>query len=149
MISVQDVVGHVEQQVVIPIKVSGVEDQEVLKMKLQVLIPTDILKFVEVRSPGSAEGLKLNASLEPAGGGQSNMANLSIEMDSTQPLVSGTPLEMVFDPSEEIFENQSFFVSIMEASLETADGEEIQEVDFRDGNVIVAIPLFSCFFYMH
>lgn len=149
MISVQDVVGNIDQPVVIPIEVSGLGDKDVLKIELQVQIPTDILNFLEVRSPGWPEGLTLKASLEPAGGGQSNRANLSIQIDSTRPLVAGTLVEMAFDPSEKIVENMEGVLSIVEASLETADGEKIQSVEVKDGNVLITIPIFSCFFYMH
>ena len=77
------------------------------------------------------------------------MSVLSIEVESTDPIGTGSPVEMVFDPSDEIFENQFFLVSILEASLGTASGEEIEDLDLKDGNVVVVIPLFSCFFYMH
>ena len=145
-ISVADVSGDVTHEVVVPIEVSGLEG--VVRMALKVGFPSNVLSFLEVRSPLSGNGPVAQASLETAGG-QGNVSVLSIEVESTQPIGSGTLVEMVFDPSDEIFENQNFLVSILEASLETAGGEEIQEVDSKDGNVIVVIPLFSCFFYMH
>jgi hypothetical protein len=149
VISVQDVMGNVEEQVVIPIELDGLGDQDVLRIELQVQIPTDILDFVEVRSRLSGDGLKVEASLETSGGDQSKVAHLTIQIDSTQPLVPGTPVEMVFDPSEKIFENMEFYLGIVEVSLETAEGEKIQNVEVKDGKVVIIIPTFACFFYMH
>jgi hypothetical protein len=145
-ISVADVSGDVTHKVVIPVEVSGLED--VLRMALKVGFPSNVLRFVEVRSPMSEQGTVARADLETAGV-QGNMSVLSIEVDSTQPIGSGVPVEIVFDPSDEIFENQDFYVSILKASLGTAAGERIEDLDLKDGNVIIVIPLFSCFFYMH
>ena len=146
LIAVADVSGDITHEVVIPIEVSGLEG--VVGMELKVQFPSSSINFLEVRSPMSENGPVAVASLE-AGGAPGNMSVLSIEVNSTQPIGSGTPVKMVFDPSDEIFENQNFFVSILEASVKTAGGEEIQDVETKDGNVVIVIPLFSCFFYMH
>ena len=146
VVSVADVSGDIAHEVVVPIQVSGLED--VSRMILKVGFPSNVLNFVEVRSPMSEQGTVVSADLE-TDGAQGNMSILSIEVDSTQPIGSGTPVEMVFDPSDEIFENQDFFVSILEASLGTTGGGRIEDLDLKDGNVIIVIPLFSCFFYMH
>ena len=145
-IAVADVSGDITHEVVIPIEVSGLE--RAVRMALRAGFPSSSITFLEVRSPMSENGPVAVANLESAAA-EGNMSVLSIEVNSTQPIGSGTPVEMVFDPSDEIFENQNFFVSILEASLETAGGEEIQDVESKDGNVIIVIPLFSCFFYMH
>ena len=117
-------------------------------MEFKIQFPSNVLDFLEVRSPMSQDGLVAQASLEAAGG-PGNISVLSIEVDSTAPIGTGTAVEMIFDPSNEIFENQFFLVSILEASLGTANGEEVEDLDLKDGNVVVVIPLFSCFFYMH
>jgi hypothetical protein len=146
LVEVADVSGDIAHEVVVPIEVSGLED--VVRMELKIQFPSNVLNFSEVRSPMSEQGPVATARVETAGA-QGNMSVLSIEVNSTQPIGPGAPVEVVFDPSDEIFENQNFFVSILEVSLGTATGEEIQDVESKDGNVVVIIPLFSCFFYMH
>ena len=145
-IGVADVAADTAHQIVVPIEVSNLED--VVRMEFKIQFPSNVLDFLEVRSPMSQDGLVAHAHLE-ADGESGNVSVLSIEVESTEPIGTGSPVEMVFDPSDEIFENQFFFVSILEASLGTAGGEEIEDLDTKDGNVVVIIPLFSCFFFMH
>ena len=145
-IGVADVAADTAHPIVVPIEVSNLED--VVRLEFKIQFPSNVLEFLEVRSPSSQEGLVAHAKLE-ADGEPGNVSVLSIEVESTDPIGTGSPVEMVFDPSDEIFENQFFLVSILEASLGTASGEEIEDLDLKDGNVVVVIPLFSCFFYMH
>ncbi len=145
-IGVADVSADTAHPVVVPIEVSNLED--VVRLELKIQFPSNVLDFLEVRSPGSRDGLVVHANLEAAGE-SGNVSVLSIEVESTEPIGTGSPVEMVFDPSDEIFENQFFLVSILEATLGTAGGKKIEDLDTRDGNVVVVIPLFSCFFYMH
>ena len=145
-IGVADVSADTAHPIVVPIEVSNLED--VVRLEFKIQFPSNVLDFLEVRSPMSQDGLVAHAHLE-ADGESGNVSVLSIEVESTEPIGTGSPVEMVFGPSDEIFENQFFFVSILEASLGTAGGEEIEDLDTKDGNVVVIIPLFSCFFFMH
>ncbi|MEE2821559.1 MAG: hypothetical protein VYA53_01105 [Acidobacteriota bacterium] len=150
IISVRDTVGEAGRAVAIPIEVDGLEDQDVRHMRLKVQFPLTVMSFAEIRSPVvETEGLILNAVVESLSEVQGSIGTVSIELDSPQAIVEGTLLEIIFDSSEEMSESQDFLVSIVEASLENANGENIQNVEVKAGNVIVALPMFACFFYMH
>ncbi|MEE8349989.1 MAG: hypothetical protein V3R94_10480, partial [Acidobacteriota bacterium] len=116
-VSVANVSGDIAHEVVIPVEVSGLEG--VIRMELEIQYPPNILNFLEVRSPMSEDGTVASADPEVVDS-PDGFSVLSIEVDSTQPIGAGTVVEMVFDPSDEIFENQFFLVSILKASLETA-----------------------------
>ena len=147
-ISLHDVSAVVGEQVIVHLEVSGLEEEEVVHLKVKVQFPGDILNFVEAQAAVPNSELNVEASLESDGSG-ANPATLSIETDSSQAISPGEVMKLVFEISDQMFENQNFVMSILEASLETVGGEELQELERYDGNVSIVIPLFTCFFYMH
>jgi hypothetical protein len=76
-------------------------------------------------------------------------AILLLEVDSLEALAEGELLQLIFEATDEIYENEELVIKIVEASLRTAGGEQVEELNLEDGKVIISIPMFSCFFYMH
>ncbi len=147
-ISLHDVSAVFGEQVIVPLEVSGLEEEAVVHLAVKVQFSGDILNFVEAQAAVPNSKLSLVASVESEGSG-GKPATLSIETDSSQPILPGEVMKLVFDISDRMFENQNLVVSILEASLEKAGGEELQELELQDGNVSIVIPLFTCLFYMH
>ena len=77
------------------------------------------------------------------------MATLLLEVDSVETLPEGELLQLIFEATDEIYENEELVIKIVEAALRTASGEQVEGLYLEDGRVTISIPMFSCFFYMH
>ena len=77
------------------------------------------------------------------------MATLLLEVDSVESLSEGELLKLIFEATDEIYENEELVIKIIEASLRTANGEQVEGLNLEDGKVTISIPMFACFFYMH
>ena len=77
------------------------------------------------------------------------MAILLLEVDSLESLSEGELVQLIFEATDEIYENEELVIKIVEAALRTASGEQVEDLNLEDGKVMISIPMFSCFFYMH
>jgi len=97
----------------------------------------------------SKNSLSVHTDLETDPQNPEQMATLLLEVDSVETLPEGELLQLIFEATDEIFESQERVLKIIEASLATASGEQVRELNLEDGKVTISIPMFSCFFYMH
>ena len=175
-ISLGDALVHPLEETSLPLQLSGLEGESVVHLRLKIQFSAVTLRFVRVERDESESTLSVHTSLEtetqasdsqlesdtPDSGSQllneiqgfasqdeKKMATLLLEVDSVEPLSEGELLQLIFEATDEIYENEELVLNIMEASLATASGGEVEELNLEDGKVRISIPLFSCFFYMH
>ena len=148
-ISLGDALVHPLEETSLPLQLSGVEGETLVHLELKIQFPAVPLRFVRVERDESQNSLSVHTSLESDAQDPQHMATLLLEVDSVEPLSGGELLELIFEATDEIYENEERIIKIVEASLRTADGEQIEELNLNNGKVMIIIPLFSCFFYMH
>ncbi len=148
-ISLGDALVHPLEETSLPVQLSGVEGEAVLHLELKIQFPAVPLRFVRVERDDSKSGLSVHTSLESDAQDPEPMATLLLEVDSVESLPEGELLQLIFEATDEIYENEERIIKIVEASLRTADGEQIEGLNLNNGKVMIIIPLFSCFFYMH
>ncbi len=134
----------------LPVQISGVEEAEIVQLKLKVEFPQEVLSFVEARNALTQEKLSLETTLE-TGSNVNDAATVVIEGSSTQPLLPGDLLEIVFGASPEVYTDREVVIKNLGGSLTTSSGQELEDIEFQDGTVkiTVAAIVFGCFFYMH
>ena len=148
-ISLGDALVHPLEETRLPLQLSGVEEEAIVHLELKIQFPAVPLRFVRVERDDSKSGLSVHTSLESDAQDPEPMATLLLEVDSVESLPEGELLQLIFEATDEIYENEERIIKIVEASLRTADGEQIEELNLNNGKVMIIIPLFSCFFYMH
>ena len=165
-ISLGQALVHPLEEVNLPVRLSGLEGETILHLRLKIEFSAVPLNFVRVEIGDSNSALSIDTNLESEGQvsdphqveseiqdpdtqEEEKIATLLIEAESIEPLSAGELLELVFEATDEIYENEELAIKILEASLTRANGEQVQELELEDGNVMIVIPLFSCLFYMH
>ena len=153
-ISLGQALVHPLEEVSLPVQLSGLEGEAVVHFRLKIQFSAVPLNFVRVEIDDSRSTLSIDTNLESAMQDsdtqeEAKIATLLIEAESIEPLSAGELLEVVFEATDEIYENEELAIKIVEASLTRANGEQVQELELEDGNVMILIPLFSCLFYMH
>jgi len=148
-ISLGDVLVHPLEETRLPIQLSGLEGEAIVHLELKIQFSAVPLRFGRVERDESQNSLSVHTDLESDSQDPERMATLLLEVDSVEPLPEGELLQLIFEATDEIFENEELVIKIVEASLRTANGEQVEELNLEDGKVTISIPLFSCFFYMH
>ncbi len=164
-ISLGQALVHPLEEVSLPVRLSGLEGETILHLRLKIEFSAVPLNFVRVEIGNSNSALSIDTNLESEGQvsdpqveseiqdpdtqEEEKIATLLIEAESIEPLSAGELLELIFEATDEIYENEELAIKIVEASLTRANGEQVQELELEDGNVMILIPLFSCLFYMH
>jgi hypothetical protein len=148
-IALGDALVHPLEETRLPVQLSGLEGETIVHLELKIQFPAVPLRFVRVERDESKNSLTVHTDLESGLQGEEPMATLLLELDSVEPLSGGPLLELVFEATDQIYESQERMLKIIEASLATASGGEVEELNLEDGKVTISIPLFSCFFYMH
>ena len=153
-ISLGQALVHPLEEVSLPVQLSGLEGEAVVHFRLKIQFSAVPLNFVRVEIDDSRSTLSIDTNLESAMQDsdtqeEAKIATLLIEAESIESLSAGELLEVVFEATDEIYENEELAIKIVEASLTRANGEQVQELELEDGNVMILIPLFSCLFYMH
>ena len=153
-ISLGQALVHPLEEVSLPVQLSGLEGEAILHLRLKIEFSAVPLNFVRVEIGASKSALSIDTNLESEGQvsdpqEEDKIATLLLEADSIEPLPAGKLLELIFEATDQIFESEELVIKIAEASLTTADGEQVQELELEDGTVMISIPLFSCLFYMH
>ena len=138
------------ERLALPVQISGVEEAEIVQLKLKVEFPQEVLEFVEARHALTQEKLLLETTLE-TGSDVNDAATVVIEGNSTQPLLPGDLLEIVFGASPEVYTDREVVIKNLGGSLTTSSGQELEGLEFQDGTVKIAVAaiVFGCFFYMH
>ena len=148
-ISLGDALVHPLEETSLPLQLSGLERETIVSLRLEIQFSAVPLRFVRVERDESKNGLSVHAELEADPQDPEQMATLMLEVSSVETLPEGELLQLIFEATDEIYENQERVLKIVEASLATASGEEIRELNLEDGRITISIPMFSCFFYMH
>jgi hypothetical protein len=148
-ISLGDALVHPLEETSLPLQLSGLERETIVSLRLEIQFSAVPLRFVRVERDESKNGLSVHAELEADPQDPEQMATLMLEVSSVETLPEGELLQLIFEATDEIYENQERVLKIVEASLATASGEEIREFNLEDGRITISIPMFSCFFYMH
>ena len=149
MISLGDALVHPLEETRIPLQLSGLEGEAIVHLELKIQFPAVPLRFVRVERDESKNSLSVHTDLETEAQDQEQMAILWLEVDSVESLSGGELLRVILEATDEIYESEELVIKIVEASLRTASGEQIQELNLEDGKVTISIPMFACFFYMH
>ena len=148
-ISLGDALVHPLEETSLPLQLSGLEGEAIVSLSLKIQFSAVPLRFVRVERDESKNGLSVHAELEADPQDPEQMATLLLEVDSVESLPEGELLQLIFEATDEIYENEELVIKIVEASLRTAGGEQVEGLNLEDGKVTISIPLFSCFFYMH
>ncbi len=148
-ISLGDALVHPLEETSLPLQLSGLEGETIVSLRLEIQFSAVPLRFVRVERDESKNGLSVHAELEPDSQDPEQMATLMLEVSSVETLPEGELLQLIFEATDEIYENEELVIKIVEAALRTASGEEIRELNLEDGRITISIPMFSCFFYMH
>ncbi len=148
-ISLGDALVHPLEETRLPLQLSGLEEEAIVHLELKIQFPAVPLRFARVERDQSKNSLSVHTDLETDAQDPERIATLLLELDSIESLSEGELLKLIFEATDEIYENEELVIQIVEASLRTANGEQVQELNLEDGKVTISIPLFSCFFYMH
>jgi hypothetical protein len=148
-LSLGDALVHPLEETRLPLQLSGVEGKAIVHLELRIQFSAVPLRFVRVERDEAKNSLSVHTELETDPQDQGQKATLLLEVDSLESLSEGELLQLIFEATDEIYENEELVIKIVEASLRTAGGEQVEELNLEDGKVIISIPLFSCFFYMH
>ena len=164
-ISLGDALVHPLEEVSLPLQLSGLAGEAIVSLRLKIQFSAVPLRFVRVERDESKNGLFVHANLETESQDsetplesrtrvsntliERKMATLLLEVDSVESLPEGELLQLIFEATDEIYENEELVIKIVEAALRTASGEQVEGLYLEDGTVAISIPLFSCFFYMH
>jgi hypothetical protein len=148
-LSLGDALVHPLEETRLPLQLSGVGGKAIVHLELKIRFPAVPLRFARVERDESKDSLSVHTDLETDAQDPEQMAILLLELDSLESLAEGELLHLIFEATDEIYENEELVIRIVEASLRTAGGEQVEGLNLEDGKVIISIPLFSCFFYMH
>ncbi len=148
-ISLGDALVHPLEETSLPVQLSGVEGEAVVHLELKIQFPAVPLRFARVERDESKDSLSVHTDLETDAQDPEQRAILLLELDSLEFLAEGELLHLIFEATDEIYENEELVIKIVEASLRTAGGEQVEELNLEDGKITISIPMFSCFFYMH
>ncbi len=148
-ISLGDALVHPLEETRLPLQLSGLEGEAIVYLELKIQFPAVPLRFARVERDESKNSLSVHTDLETDAQDPEQMAILLLELDSVETLSEGELLQLIFEATDEIFENEELIIKIVEASLWTASGDQVEELNLEDGKITISIPLFSCFFYMH
>ncbi len=164
-ISLGQALVHPLEEVSLPVQLSGLEGEDIFHFRLTIQFSAVPLKFVRVEIDDSESTLYIDTNLEsdrqdsdtqleseiqdPDTQKEEKTATLLLQADFSEPLSAGELLELIFEATDEIFESEELVIKIVEASLTTADGEQVPELELEDGTVMISVPFFACLFYMH
>jgi hypothetical protein len=148
-LSLGDALVHPLEETRLPLQLSGVGENAIVHLELTIQFSAVPLRFVRVERDPSKDSFSVHTDLETDAQDPEQMAILWLELDSLEFLAEGELLHLIFEATDEIYENEELVIRILEASLRTAGGEQVEELNLEDGKVVISIPLFSCFFYMH
>ena len=148
-ISLGDALVHPLEETSLSLELSGVEGKAIVHLELKIQFPAVPLRFARVERDGSESSLSVQTDVETDAQDPEQAAILLLKVDSVEALSEGELLQLIFEATDEIYESEERVIKIVEASLATANGEQIEELNLEDGKVTISIPMFSCFFYMH
>ena len=148
-LSLGDALVHPLEETRLPLQLSGVEGDAIVHLELKIQFSAVPLRFVRVERDESNDSFSIHTDLETDAQNPEQMAILFLEVDSLEALAEGELLQLIFEATDEIYENEELVIKIVEASLRTAGGEQVEELNLEDGTVTISIPMFACFFYMH
>ena len=148
-ISLGDALVHPLEETSLSLQLSGLEGETIVSLRLEIQFSAVPLRFVRVERDESKNGLSVHAELEADPQDPEQMATLMLEVSSVETLPEGELLQLIFEATDEIYENEELVIKIVEAALRTASGEQGEGLYLEDGRVTISIPMFSCFFYMH
>jgi len=164
-ISLGDASVHPLEETSLPLQLSGLEGEAIVYLRLKIQFSAVPLRFVRVERDKSRNSFAVHTDLETEtqnfdsqplaeiqdfeSHNEKKMATLLLEVDSVEPLPEGELLQLIFEATDEIYENEELVIKIVEAALRTASGKQVEGLYLEDGKVTISIPLFSCFFYMH
>ncbi|MEE8463047.1 MAG: hypothetical protein V3S50_13090 [Acidobacteriota bacterium] len=148
-LSLGEALVHPLEETRLSLQLSGVEGKAIVHLELRIQFSAVPLRFVRVERDEAKNSLSVHTKLETDPQDQGQQATLLLEVDSLESLSEGELLQLIFEATDEIYENEVLVIKIVEASLRTAGGEQVEGLNLEDGKVIISIPLFSCFFYMH
>ena len=148
-ISLGDALVHPLEETRLPVQLSGLEGEAIVHLRLKIQFSAVPLRFVRVERDESKNSLSVHTDVETDPQDPEQMATLLLEVDSLESLSEGELVHLIFEATDEIYENEELVIKIVAAALRTASGEQIRELNLEDGRITISIPLFSCFFYMH
>ena len=148
-IALGDALVHPLEETRLPVQLSGLQGEGIVHLRLKIQFSAVPLRFVGVERDESKNSLSVHTDLETDPQDPEQMATLLLELDSVESLSEGELLKLIFEATDEIYENEELVIKIVEAALRTASGEQVEGLNLEDGKVTISIPLFSCFFYMH
>jgi hypothetical protein len=148
-LSLGEALVHPLEETRLSLRLSGVGGKAIVHLALKIQFSAVPLRFVRVERDEAKNSLSVHTELETDAQDQGQKATLLLEVDSLESLSEGELLQLIFEATDEIYENEVLVIKIVEASLRTAGGEQVEDLNLEDGKVIISIPLFSCFFYMH
>ena len=148
-ISLGEALVHPLEETRLPLQLSGLGENAIVHLELTIEFSAVPLRFVRVERDPSENSFSVHTDLERDAQNPEQMAILLLGVDSLESLAEGELLQLIFEATDEIYENEELVIKIIEASLRTAGGEQVEGLNLEDGKVTISIPLFSCFFYMH
>jgi len=148
-VSLGEALVHPLEETSLPLQLSGLEGEAVVSLRLKIQFSAVPLRFVRVERDNSRNSFPVHTDLETDPQDPEQMATLMLEVDSVETLPEGELLQLIFEATDEIYENEELVIKIVEAALRTASGEQVEDLNLEDGKVMISIPMFSCFFYMH
>jgi len=148
-ISLGEALVHPLEETRLPLRLSGLGENAIAHLELKIQFSAVPLRFVRVERDLSKNSFSVHTDLETDAQDQGQRAILWLAVDSLESLAEGELLKLIFEATDEIYENEELVIKIVEASLRTVNGERVEKLNLEDGKVTISIPLFSCFFYMH
>jgi len=148
-ISLGEALVHPLEETRLPLQLSGLEGKAIVHLELRIQFSAVPLRFARVERDKSKDSLSVHTDLETDAQDPEQMAILLLEVDSLESLSEGELVQLIFEATDEIYENEELVIKIVEAALRTASGEQVEDLNLEDGKVMISIPMFSCFFYMH
>jgi hypothetical protein len=148
-ISLGEVAAQPLREAPLKLRLSGLEGNQFVRLRLRIQFPARQLDFDRVKIEESDTNLSVTTHMETEVRDSEDVSTLSLEVNAPESIPSGELLELVLRTTDEIYEAESLAIKIIEASLTGTSGEQVTDLTLNDGKVMISIPIFSCFFYMH
>ena len=126
-LSLGEALVHPLEETQLSLQLSGVEGEAFVHLELKIQFSAVPLRFVRVETDPSKDSLSVHTDLETDDQNPEQMAILFLELDSLEALAEGELLHLIFEATDEIYENEETVIRIVEASLRTAGGSRSRD----------------------
>ena len=111
-ISLGEALVHPLEETRLPLQLSGVEEAAIVHLELRIQFSAVPLRFVRVERDEAKDSLSVHTDLETDAQDQGQKATLFLEVDSLEALAEGELLQLIFEATDEIYENEELVIFI-------------------------------------